>query len=302
MDRFDGVKRVFVILEYPAHTTEADPILLAEAASRLAEILSESTEVVEAKAGLTDEYVSAFLTGIVRRAPLLIPGDDWLDQVAAHLDHEAIHDRVLEIRTALLSPVPLPTKQLAAYDPLGFSQDLLHLATPGLGRLVDPVTLGFLSPDDSAALVFVEPSGAELDAAAGRRLRDSIEKSAATLQEEYEVDFRIRAVGGPLYAAHDEAVIRSDLIGTLTVTSVVCGILIAAVFSGVGIPAAGLAALGVGLTWLAAAITLSAGGVSAVAIGFSAVLVGLGIDSAIHGGIALRRRLLAGDGKPEALI
>jgi len=302
MDRFDGVKRVFVILERSQHTTDAEPLLLAEAASRLAEILEESGEVVEAKAGLTDDDVSVFLAGVVRRAPLLIPGDDWLDQVAAHLDPEAIHDHVWEIRTALLSPVPVPMKKLAVYDPLGFSQDLLHLDSPGFGRLVDPMTLSFLSPDNRAALVFVEPAGAELDATAGRRLRDTIEKSAATLQEEFGVEFRIQAVGGPLYAAHDEAVIRSDLVRTLTVTSVVCGVLVAAVFSGVGIPAAGLAALAAGLTWLAAVMTFTSGGVSAVAIGFSAVLVGLGIDSAIHGGVALRRHLLAGDGKHEALV
>ena len=75
MDRFDGVKRVFVIVERSQHTTDPNPMLLAAAATRLAEILEGSDEIVEAKAGLTAEDISAFLAGVVRRA---LNGKMWI--------------------------------------------------------------------------------------------------------------------------------------------------------------------------------------------------------------------------------
>ncbi|TFG38548.1 MAG: hypothetical protein E4H44_03760, partial [Candidatus Aminicenantes bacterium] len=299
--RFGGMKRVFVILESAEQEPDLDSFQLAEATTRLAQILGESDEVVDARAGLTDEDISGYLAEIVRRAPLLLPEEDWLNQVESRLELTAIRRRVRELRRSLLSPLPTAEGLFATHDPLGFAPDLLDLAKPGLGQLVDPLTLAFLSQDGRAGLILVEPSGSELDAPSGRRLADAISSSVQLLENEFGHDFRVRSVGGPLYAAHDEEIIRPDLVRTLAVTSIGCGLLIAAVFSGVAIPLAALAALAVGLTWTAAFFTITSGGVSAAAIGFSAVLVGLGIDSAIHGGAAFRHHLLAGDHRTSAI-
>ncbi len=299
--RFGGMKRVFVMLEPAEQEFDLDSFQLAEATTRLAQILGESDEIVDARAGLTDDDMTGYLAEIVRRAPLLLPEEDWLNRVESRLEPTAIRQRVREIRRSLLSPLPTPEGQFAAQDPLGFAPDLLHLAKPGLGQLVDPLTLAFLSHDGRAGLILVEPAGAELDARSGRRLAGAISSSVETLENEFGREFRVRSVGGPLYAAHDEEIIRSDLVRTLAVTSIACGLLLAAVFSGVAIPLAALVALAVGLTWTAAFFTITSGGVSAAAIGFSAVLVGLGIDSAIHGGAAFRHHLLAGDQRSSAI-
>ena len=169
------------------------------------------------------------------------------------------------------------------------------------GIPIDPITLGFVSPDGRSALVVAEPSAAELDAVAGQRLQKAIQEAAATIRFEFEEDLVVRAVGGPLYAAHDQQIIRSDLERTLSYTALLCGGLLVAVFGGPAIPVAGLVALAAALTWLAAGIALTAGSVTAVAVGFSAVLVGLGLDTAIHGGAALRRRQLEATSSAEAL-
>ena len=174
MNRFGGLKRVFVILDAAEQEPDIDSFQLAEAATRLAQMLIESEEVVDARAGLSEDEIAAFLAGTVRRAPLLLPEEDWLRNVASRFEPNGIHLRVQEIRKSLLSPLPSPEAQFSTHDPLGFSTDLLHLAKPGLGRLLDPLTLCFLSHDENAALVLVEPSGAELDARSGDFLADAI--------------------------------------------------------------------------------------------------------------------------------
>jgi predicted RND superfamily exporter protein len=298
---FGGVRRVFVILQAPEDTDDVGSGLLTEAGDRLAELLEKSGEVSSARAGIGDEDQRQFLTNVVQRAPFLVPGADWLDKVAAHLDPEAIHDRVLQIRASLLTPGGATTARLAVHDPLGFAAELPLLQELPSGIPVDPITLGFVSPDGRSALVVAEPSAAELDAVAGQRLQKAIQEAAATIRQEFEADLMVRAVGGPLYAAHDEEVIRSDMERTLGYTALLCGGLLVAVFGGPAIPVAGLVALAAALTWLAAGIALTAGSVTAVAVGFSAVLVGLGLDTAIHGGAALRRRQLEATSSAEAL-
>ncbi|MEN8164774.1 MAG: MMPL family transporter, partial [Acidobacteriota bacterium] len=133
-------------------------------------------------------------------------------------------------------------------------------------------------------------------------LQTIIDGAVADTASGVNLSLSAEAVGGPLFAAHDEAVIRTDLQRTLLATSVACSLVLVAAFAGIGIPAAGLIALGTALVWLAAGLGLTRGSVSMVVVGFAAVLLGLGIDAAIHGGAALRRHTLAGLGRFEAAL
>jgi len=60
----------------------------------------------------------------------------------------------------------------------------------------------------------VTPRRAELDPAGGRELAAAIERAAVAARTQSEVQFTYHAVGGPLYAAHDEAMMREDLSAT----------------------------------------------------------------------------------------
>lgn len=298
---FGGVRRVYIIVEAAQGVQGVAPGLLTEAGDRLAELLEESSEVSSARAGIGEEDQHDFLTRVVQRAPLFVPGDDWLEKVSAHLDPESVRQRVHQIRAALLMPGGEATAQLAPHDPFGLTVEMPRLLAQASGIPVDPLTLGFVSLDGRRALVVVEPSAAELDAVAGQRLQITIDEAAAAINRELEEELSIRAVGGPLYAAHDQQVVRSDLERTLSLTALLCGGLLVAVFGGAAIPAAGLVALAAALTWLAAAVALTTGSVSGVAVGFSAVLVGLGLDTGIHGGAAFSRRQLETKSNMEAM-
>ena len=112
---------------------------------------------------------------------------------------------------------------------------------------------------------------------------------------------RFAAVGGPLYAAQDEAALRGDLQATVGGSVVGCVLLLLLAFGGPRYPTIIVVALAAALCWSLALVVLSFGALSAIGVGFAAVLVGLGVDYGIHGATRLRQRRLAGDGMADAL-
>ena len=299
---FGGIRTVFVLVEGADSLHDPGQAQLVQASARISDLLEASDEVASVRSGLEERDIRSYLENTVSRAPLLIRDEGWRDEVRSRLEPEAIHRRVLEIQRSVQSIMPSRTRRLAPFDPLGFAQLLPPPAIVFSGISMDPLTGSFLSQDGNQALIIVEPKADELDAAAGRRLQNAIDLAAARIGEEFESRFVVRAVGGPLYAAHDEQVIRGDLQSTLSLTALICGGLLVAAFGGAGIPVAVVLGLGAAVTWLAAGISLTVGTLSGVAVGFTAVLVGLGIDTGIHGGASFSRRRVEGLSGQEALI
>ena len=145
------------------------------------------------------------------------------------------------------------------------------------------------------------PRGAEIEPATGHALAAVLDPAFSTVRSQLDAPLRFLAVGGPLYAAQDESIMREDLKRTVTGSVLACTVLLVLAFEGFLIPFAALAALAAALVWTAAWVGLVMGPISAVGVGFAAVLVGLGIDYGIHGGARFRDRLLALDDPVPAL-
>lgn len=298
LDRFGGLEKVFILVEAegPGHESE-----LADAAALLVDLLEASPEVASARCGVEPEDEAFFLATVARRALLLLPEDQLLGEAAPRLEPEAIRRRVTEVRDTLLSPTGTLREELLANDPLGLSDSLRDRLIAGPSIPLDPLTMTFMTPAGDTALVLVEPAGSEIDPAAGRALLATLERAFERVRGEAEAPLNFSAIGGPLYAAHDERVLRQDLAGTLTGSLAGCGLILLAAFGGPGVPLAGLVALAVALLWTAAFVGLTIGTLAAPTLGFAAILVGLGVDYAIHGGSRFRHELLSGGDRASAL-
>ena len=81
---------------------------------------------------------------------------------------------------------------------------------------------------------------------------DARELEAAYEQVRGELgrSFVFAAVGGPLYAAYDEQILRSDLQYTVTASLVGCALLLVAAFGSVLLPVSNLSAIAAGLVVL----------------------------------------------------
>ncbi len=311
---FGGFEKVFAIVE-SAETSAAAPAgsddggpdgeeddenRLPDAARRIADLLKQSPEVRAARAGLEDADERFFFDRIAPRLPLLVHAPGWREDLAARLEPQAIKTRVATMRQALRSPMGGFARGLYAADPLGLSTGLLGAAPAGLP--IDPLSGAFISHDGRAALVVITPARAELDPAAGRAILAAIEAARKTAEAESGTRLTVRAIGGPIYAAHDEAILRTDLASTLSGSTLGVAAVLLAGFEGVLIPVAITLAVIAGVAWTVGAGALALGSITVVGVGFAAALLGLGVEYGIHGGSRFRFARAEGATRGQALI
>jgi predicted RND superfamily exporter protein len=299
---FGGFEKVFVLVRARGGA-QAESETLINAASELADRMRDSPLVADARAGLTAEDERFFFARVAPRMPLLLRTPGWREDLARRLEPEAIHGRVAEMRQALRSPVGAIAAPLFAADPLGLSEGLLGAAAASLP--IDPLSGAFLSPGGDAALVILTPASAEVDPAGGRALlaalRGAYIATAKSVGAPAGVTLDFQAVGGPIYAAQDEALFRRDLEKSATGTVLGLALVMILGFEGLFLPAAILAAVAAGTVWMAAGAALELGSISVLGVGFTAALLGMGVDYGILGANRFRDLRLRGDGVAAAL-
>jgi len=277
---FGGFEKVFVLVR--SETPLEDPAPLIEAAEVLAGEMSRSPEVAEARSGITEEDERFFLRYVAPRMPLLMEGE-----LASRLEPEAIRERVALMRQTLRSPAGSVLAPLFAADPLGLAEGLIGSASAALP--VDPLTGAFVSRRGDAALVILTPARAEIDPEAGRALLADLERAYARAREAVDLPLDIVAVGGPIYAAQDERLLRGDLTRTATGSAVGVALLLLIGFGGGFIPLVILACVLAGLVWTAAITAFWLGHITVIGVGFAAALIGMGVEYGIHGGARFRQ-------------
>jgi uncharacterized protein len=298
LQTFGGFEKVFVIVRSTQGPLE-DPAPLTTAAEHLVELLEDSPEVAEARSGLTAEDERFFLTYVAPRLPLLVDGEGWKEDLARRLEPAAIHGRVSQMRQGLRGPAGQVVAALFTADPLGLSEGLLDAAARTLP--IDPLTGSFVSRQGDAALVILTPARAEIDPAGGRALLADLDRAYAEVRRAAEVPLDFAAVGGPIYAAHDEALLRGDLSRTATASGLGVVVLLLLGFGGAFIPLVILISVIAGLVWTVAATALWLGSITVVGVGFAAALLGMGVEYGIHGGARFRQLRLAGGDALAAL-
>jgi uncharacterized protein len=294
---FGGFEKVFVLVRARGGKVETETLI--NAASELAGRLRDSPLVADVRAGLTEEDERFFFARVAPRMPLLLRTPGWRDDLARRLEPAALHDRVAEMRQALRSPVGAIAAPLFAADPLGLSEGLLGAAAASLP--IDPLSGAFLSPTGDAALVILTPARAEVDPEGGRALLSVLRGAYAATEKSAGVPLDFQAVGGPIYAAQDEALFRRDLEKSATGTVLGLALVMILGFEGLFLPAAILAAVAAGTVWMAAGAALELGSISVLGVGFTAALLGMGVDYGILGANRFRDLRLRGDGVAAAL-
>jgi uncharacterized protein len=295
---FGGFEKVFVLVRSP-DGRRADAETLINAAGELADRMRESPLVADARAGLTEEDERFFFQHMASRMPLLVHAPGWREDLARRLEPPAIQARVAQMRQALRSPVGTIAAPLFAADPLGLSEGLLGQAAASLP--IDPLSGAFISPDGSATLVILTPASAEVDPEGGRALLAALRRAYGEVRRSVGVPLDFQAVGGPIYAAQDEAIFRADLTATAISTCVGLALVMILGFEGFFLPSAILAAVAAGTIWMAGGASLGLGSLSVLGVGFTAALLGMGVDFGILGSALFRERRLRGEGITAAL-
>lgn len=282
---FGGFEKVFVVVRSARGPLE-DTAPLIDAAEVLATEMSHSPQVAEARSGITEEDERFFFRYLAPRMPLLFEGD-IRKELGPRLTPGAIHERVALMRDTLRSPAGSALAPLFAADPLGLSEGLIGSASATLP--VDPMTGAFVSRKGDAAMVILTPAHAEIDPESGRALLADLDRAYAKARQAVDVPLEMVAVGGPIYAAQDEALLRADLTRTATGSAAGVAILLLVGFGGGFIPLVILGSVLAGLIWSIAIAALWLGHITVIGVGFAAALIGMGVEYGIHGGARFRQ-------------
>ncbi|MEL7060061.1 MAG: MMPL family transporter [Acidobacteriota bacterium] len=300
LERFGGFEKAFALVllpdRLPAGVEESDARrALLTAQEALVQQLAASAEVREVRAGLEAGDEAFFLEHIVPRAPLLIDAQEVKERLDALQRPGALAARVAELRAELIAPTGATRAPLRQRDPLGFA-DALKL--PGGTLPLDPMTSTFIDAEGRAALIILTPARGELDPEGGRALAAELESAFAhagdAARRASGLEPRFLAIGGPLYAAQDEALVRGDLQLTVVGSLLACALILVLAFQSWTLPLAALGALTAALVWTGGLLAATLGEVTAVGVGFAAVLVGLGVDYGIHASARFRQARLNG--------
>ena len=299
LEGFGGIEDVYLVVRL-SDGVAPDPERLADAAEALARDLESAPGIAHVRWGLDEDDESFFLESLAPRIPLLL-GADPASVLAPRLSEEAIDARARELREEASGPGALFLTRLAAADPLGLAREKLRDLGAGGALAFDPITGALLSADGRAALVIATPVQGESDAAGGRALEATLRSAFDRIRKELGTGLAFDALGGPLYAAHDETALRWDLIRILTAASVLILLLIVLAFEDLSIPAVSIATVVAGQLVCAALVAWGYGPVTAVGVGFAAILLGLGDDFTLHLGARVRSLWLSG-ASPEAAV
>jgi predicted RND superfamily exporter protein len=301
LERFGGLEKVFVVI-VSASDDGSVPVdsPVTDAAEELAILLAEAPEVKNVRSGIETGDERFILDHVLPRA-LLLAGGGWRETLERATTTNALRERAERIRFALVSPMGSLDTDYLATDPLGLASELSVLSLDTDGLTIDPSSLGYLSPDGRASLVIVTPARSEIDAEGGRELARLLESSFEAVRSNADGPIGFAAIGGPLYAAHDEEILRNDLNFTLSGAMLSCALLVVVAFGSFVLPLGTILSLSVGLVATILLLRFGLGSISSIGVGFGAVLVGLGLDYGIHGSTRFCQRRIEGDDTAVAL-
>ena len=256
----------------------------------------EECENVQVVAGIFGEDPWALLAGPQARSLMLYLAPDQLDTLAEQLTPEAIDERVVANREALLSPLGPLTTRLLREDPLGLSGFLVSRLARLKGELRIVPRSGLLVTEDASyVLLLIRPEGAAHDLRFAREVLGEVAEAARLALEDMEMEgtvglgpstepgsIHVGLTGAPAVLVDYQKILSRDIRSISVVAFVAVMVLFLFAFRRlVGVLVAGIP-LVVGLTWSLGFAYLAIGEINVFTAGSVAMLCGLGIDFTIH--------------------
>ncbi len=282
VERFGSVDTLLVVIHLDADT----PI---ESTLEYAELVAESLrswELMDWVEFRVESTAEAAMPLLDRSLLFLDPSE--LSGFLAGLDDEGLFETAARIRSQLMTPQSLVTKELIRLDPMGLLPRILaKVKLGGVGVRVDPETGCLIDDGRRYLLMMAKPVGPAQDLSFDRELVVGLEQRMAELADAWKIEIGVGGpplvefTGGYLVALDDARLISSDMIVGLV--SSLAGVMIlfllafrrraALVFAFFPL------VTGIALTFAFGAVAL--GRINSLTSAFGGLVIGLGIDFVI---------------------
>ncbi len=265
---FDNDQQVALLLQSGGDEIYEEDV--AEFVATLREKLAPARVLYKAELEENPETFAGALAGIWRHAPPEVV----LEMKSRLLDPGKLEAHLATVKDEIRSSFDQEKATMAAYDPLGF------LGHPAMRQFMDS-ELSFQSDDGKSWIVMIDNPHRTMDYHKHDEWLGNIRKAADSWPGLEELDLEYGLTGGPVFNAEIGAGMENDMSGTITITSILVGLLFLLIQRNPGQML--MISLLMGLSFL---ITLGMGGwifgtLNLVSVGFAAILLGLVIDYAV---------------------
>jgi predicted exporter len=266
-----GVLNVLLLdLEIPG----ASPTELSRAGNDLATRLRSSGAFSEVLTGPTTEEILAVGRVLFPRRLYLL--DDPASAIEGRLAPSKLQASLTGLKAKLAAPQAIVTKGDVLRDPLGLNDELL--ASLSGAATVQSQGGQLLSPDQTHLLLVTVPRASALDTDASAALLARVEGEGARLPAGAGGPARLRAVGGPRFAAESAATVKHDVVVTMFTSLAALVAIFVVRFRSLRLLVVAFVTLAFGVVGGLVAVALVYGRIHALTFAFGSVLIGIAID------------------------
>lgn len=202
-------------------------------------------------------------------------------KLAHAVTEEGMRERLRETRLLLLAPGASEAAEYLAKDPLRLAQipweGDVEIAA---GARAMPGN-AFVADAGRSRLFVVEPKGRAFESSEAARFTDAAE-AALDLVRRTHPKLTIEMAGGHVIARQTESMMKTDMIKSSILSTVLASVVFAITFRRSRALLAVLPPLAAGTAWTTAIASLAYPRLSAVATAFAAVVIGVGVDTGVH--------------------
>lgn len=282
VERFGSVDTLLVVVHIEPERGVESTI---EYADRLAVVLREWDDIdwVEYRVDST----AAAAVPLLDRATLFLAPEE-LDEVLAGFDEEGLNETAHRLRTQLMAPQGLVTKDLLRLDPVGLLPRILaRVKFGGVGVSIDPDTGCLIDPEKRFLLMMAKPVRPAQDLQFDRELVAGLEGLTTDLSARWREETgdasapSVEFTGGYVVALDDARLITSDVVvGLVSSMAGVMVLFLLAFRSRASLVYAFFPLVtGIALTFTFGAVVL--GRINSLTSAFGGLIIGLGIDFVI---------------------
>lgn len=279
MRRFGSTEELLIVIkaETPEVLDSAKPGL-AELAQRL---LTHSDIITDVHYKFGEKQEQFVREHLAEKAFLYLDEDDF-PLVSRKLSPEGMREELARAKS-LFKADPTLFRERVLPDPLNFLE-LFEKYSKKMGGTYRTSSGDryLVSPDGCMMIAVVRASGAVQDIKFDYKLLDLVRGEAKAVFGEKPEGFTVDFTGGYAIAVEADRTLRSDVLGTFSVSMAAVLLLFAWAYRRLGMVLYVGVPLGLSVVWTVALAFVVFGRISIISGGFAAILVGLGIDFAIH--------------------
>ncbi|MDR1672488.1 MAG: MMPL family transporter [Bacteroidales bacterium] len=276
-----------IFIQFRAMSGVVDPDTLTELCDAFVQVLLEKDTAYHTIQNvlyqIDEDMMANTVSYLYEHVPVFLDSAHF-QQIDAILTQDAVETQMDENYTMLRSPAGSTLKDIIVRDPVGLHNILREELTSisnGLGGNYGFYNRYIVTPDTSAALLFLSPNFKSFDSKQNIRLVELIEETIAQFRQQ-NADVEILYHGMPVRGVYNSKRIKADLWLTISISLVLVCFLLVTCFKNKSTLLFLIAPVIYGVIFSLSVVYFIKGTMSLMSIGIGAIVMGVAFSYCLH--------------------